>query len=108
MHQVGPQKVSIEILGGLEEREGGVGQHGVVLANKAKRESLRVLIIPLRTNDVIVQAARDSQPVEQPEEYVGVVDPQRSAGSHRQRGVDSGASRDKWSYVVGRGASGPC
>ena len=75
MHQVGDQEVSVEILGGLEECEGGVGQNGVVLSNKTKRESLRVLIVPLGSNNVIVQAARGSQSVVQSEEYVGVVDP---------------------------------
>lgn len=51
---------------------------------------------------MIVQAAGCSQPVVQAEQYVGVVDPQRSARPHRQGGVDRGAPRDEWRYAVGR------
>ncbi len=57
MHQVGDQKVSIEILGGFKKRESRIRQNRVVLADEAERKSFGVLIIPLGTDDVIVQAA---------------------------------------------------
>ena len=57
MHQVGEQKINVEVFGSLQIGEVGVREHRVVLPDKPERKFLGELIIPLAPDDVVIHAA---------------------------------------------------
>src|SRR5467141_1515587 len=82
MEKVGEEQVGIEVFGRLERSEIRVGKDCRILADEAKREFARELIVPLGTDDVIIEDAGTPVQAAKAGEQVSVVHGEFSRGAH--------------------------
>jgi len=73
MEKVGEEQVGVEVFGRLERSEIRVGKDCCILADEAKREFARELIVPLGTDDVIIEDAGTPVQAAKAGEQVSVV-----------------------------------
>src|SRR5258707_4014005 len=102
MHQVGDQKVRVEVLVLLQTREQRIVEQGVVLKDREKREFPVVLVVPFRADDVTIDYAGVGSTSSQSLQKVGVIDGERVPGAHGDGQVKVLLVRQERSRTRGR------
>ena len=74
MGHISDEEIEVQIPGCRERAVNGVGKKTVVLGDDAERPRLRKLVVPLGSNDVVVEGGVICRPVEDAIEDVGVID----------------------------------